>query len=113
MTIGDLSGYNSGRIPVSVRVSPYRIKSAQTTVTETLTANTTKSITLTNAGMPTIPTFKCTKACTLTYDGVTHALSANTDYTSADLKITGSTFTFSALSTSSATLTIKYQEGML
>lgn len=113
MTIGEYSGYNSGRIPVSVRVSPYRLKSAATVKTETLTANTPKSITLSSAGMPTIPTFKCTKACTLTYNGSTYAVAANTDFTSADFLIDGASLTFTAETTSSATLTITYQEGML
>ena len=114
MTIGELSGYNAGRIPVSVRVNPYRLKTSTTTVTASLTANTSKSVTLTNAGMPTIPTIRCTKACTLTDpNGGTHSINANTDYTSADFLVTGTGITFSALATSSASLTVTYQEGQL
>lgn len=114
MTIGELSGYNAGRIPISVRVSPYRLKSSVTTATETLSANTPKTVTLASAGMPTVPTFNCTKACTLTDpNGGTHSIDANTDYTSADFLITGSGITITAQSASSATLTVKYQEGTL
>lgn len=114
MTIGELSGYNSGRIPVSVTVQPYRLKNSVTTVTASLSANTPKSVDLDSAGMPTLPTFNCTKACTLTDpNGGTHSINANTDYTSADFLITGSGITITAESASSATLTVKYQEGTL
>lgn len=112
-TIGGLSDFNSGRIPISARVEPYRLKAAQTTVTESLSANTEKTITLVNAGMPTIPTIRCTEQCTVTVDGVAYTIPANTDYRNDSLMITGLSTQITALAASSASLTITYQEGVL
>lgn len=114
MSIGEMSGYNGGRIPCSVRVKPYRLKNTKTTVTKSLAANTDVQVDLDNAGMPTIPTFRCTRACTLTdSDGNTYSLAQNTDFTSADLMITGTGMTVTARVSQNGTLTVTYQEGTL
>lgn len=114
MSIGEVSGYNAGVIPCSVRVKPYRLKNTITTVTESLPANTDVQVDLDSSGMPTLPTFRCTRACTLTdSDGNTYSLTQNTDYTSADLMITGSGMTVTARVSQNGTLTVTYQEGTL
>ncbi len=114
LLVGDLDEYNGGRIPITMRVRPYRLKSTTTTVTEALAANTPESIALTNAGMPTIPTFTCTQNCTLTdTDGNTYSITAGTPFTSADLTMTGAGMTITAEAAAAGTLTITYQEGTL
>lgn len=112
--VGELPTYNGGLIPITMRAQPYRLKDTVTTVTQSLAANTDVSVTLANAGMPTIPTFRCTRACTLTdADGNTYSLSQNTDFTSADLTLTGTGTTVTARVSQNGTLTVTYQEGTL
>ena len=111
----DYGSYNSGRIGVSMsNAYPYRLKRDVTVREISLAANDPVDVELKNDGMPTLPVFVCTSACTITdADGNTYSLSANTEFRNTALMITGTSLQFTAKATSAGTLTATYQEGTL
>lgn len=115
VTMTDYGAYNSGRIGVNMENAfPYRLKRDVTVREISLAANTPVDVELKNDGMPTIPSLVCTSACTVTdADGNTYSLSANTEFKSTALMITGTKLQFTVEATAAATLTVTYQEGTL
>lgn len=113
LSMGDYGGFNSGHIPLSFEVYPYRLKNDETVKTLFLTADTEREITLDNAGMPTVPTIRCTQNCTITLDGTSYTIPANTDYRNNSLLISGLEAVITAKASTDGMLTITYQEGTL
>lgn len=114
VSMSDYGAYNSGRIGVSMIAYPYRLRRDITERDFIIDANETLNIVLHNDGMPTIPTFICTSACTLTdEDGNTYSLAANTSFKSTAFTIKGEILSFSATCASAGVLTVRYQEGTL
>lgn len=115
VTMSDYGTFRSGQIGVNMENAyPYRLKRDLTVREIRLDANDPIDIELRNDGMPTIPSLVCTSACTITdADGNTFSLSANTEFKSPALMITGTKLQFTVEATAAATLTVTYQEGTL
>lgn len=113
VTVGALQSYRGGRIPISIHAQPYRLKDTMTTLTHSLSAGTAQDISLTCEGMPTLPKYTCTSACTLTdEDGNTYSLSAGTSAQFPALMLSED-MTITAEAATAGTLTIEFQEGTL
>ena len=104
LSIGDVSGYNKGLIPVKMTAGPYKLKNALTTVTGT------GSVTLTNERMPAVPKVTSTAAATLSWDGYSVAISSGEQTIPQLVLPQGDT---EITITGNATVTFTWQEGSL
>ena len=114
LQFGDLTGYNSGQIPFSARVNPWRYKNAPTTVTrDDLTANY-KTLTLTNERRSVVPSITVTKETTLLWGAATYTIAAGT-YKLPDIVLVQGSNTLKAKLTAAASgsITVEYQEASL
>lgn len=108
VSIGEKSGYNSGRVKVEITADPYRYKATPTSVT----VSTAGTVTLTNEAMPVTPVFTATHAgATVTLGNVTHTLSAGQNQFS-DI-VLGYGQNVLTVANLTGTITISYQEGSL
>lgn len=105
ISFGDISGYNSGKIPVKMTAEPYKLKNAETTVT-----SGAGTVTLTNEGMPAVPTVTSTGSATIAWDGHSVAISAGEQTIPQLVLPAGET---EITITGSATVTFTWQEGSL
>lgn len=74
--VGDISGYNSGKIPVSVIAEPYAYKNNPTTRNLLIHGSGSISTTLNNDMMPTTATITATDSVTVAIRGATYSISA-------------------------------------
>lgn len=110
---GQISGYNTGRIPVTMVAAPYRKKLQSTQVTQEISTSAAQVV-LQNEGMPTIPTFTATTAAQITVGRANYSIEANTPYTNTALQMTADGLALQVHTLSgTGTLTITYQEGTL
>lgn len=108
--VGPITGFNSGKIPVSVIAEPYAYKTSATTVSKTLTGSA-DSVTLNNEQMPASATLVTSGAITLVYDGTTYTIAAGTKPLPFKIPPGGCTVTITG--TASETVSITYQEGRI
>lgn len=101
---------NKGIVNVTLDAYPYKYKVAETSV-NVLAAYAGTSVILTNSGMPVKPKFLASSAVTITYDGKTYNLPANTETIFDDIVLTE--FTTELIVTGTGTVTITYREGIL
>lgn len=111
--IGDLQGYNSGRIPISMTAAPHKLKNSITSVSSELTGEYT-AVSLVNDYMPAVPTITVTEDTTLLWNGTEYAISAGT-HRLLDIRLTKGVNNISAklVTAASGTITFEYQEGRL
>lgn len=105
---GDVSGYNKGNIPFTMTAQPYRLKSAETTVSKAIT--TSGTITLTNERMPVVPSVTASAAVTLAWGDYSVSIDAGT-HTIPQLVLGAGSTTITV--TGSATVSFTYREGSL
>jgi phage-related protein len=99
-------------ITVVATCQPYKLRQADTTVTNSLTT-TAKTITLTSERMPVVPTITVSASTTLTWKGNTTTLAAGT-HKVLDIELSeGSNSLQAKTTTGTGTITIKYQKGAL
>lgn len=108
--VGPISGYNSGKIPITVIAEPYAYKNSATTVNKTLTGGS-DSVVLNNEQMPASATIVTSDAIALAYDGTTYNITAGTKPLPFKIPSGGCTVTITG--TASATVSITYQEGRI
>lgn len=106
ISFGDISGYNSGKIPVKMTAEPYKYKNAVSTKTQT--GNGTVS--LSNEGMPAVPTINATASATIAWDGNSVSISSGETVIPQLVLPAGST---SITVTTSGAVTFEWQEGSL
>ena len=109
-SVGNIAGYNSGRIPVTVIAEPFAYKTNATTVSKTLTGSA-DSVTLNNEQMPASATLVTSGAITLVYDGTTYTIAAGTKPLPFIIPPGGCTVSITG--TASETVAITYQEGRI
>lgn len=107
--IGDIGGYNSARIPVSVTADPWKYKNAATSVSKTI--RTSGSVTLTNEHKPVSPKVSVSARMTLTWGGKSATLSAGNNQTVDGLVLPAGSTTINV--SGSGTITFEYQEASL
>ncbi len=109
-SVGEISGYNSGRIPVSLIAEPYAYKNNATTVSKTLTGGA-DAVVINNEQMPASATIVTSGAISIAYDGATYNLTAGTKPFPFRIPSGGCTVTITG--TASETVAITYQEGRI
>lgn len=110
---GDISGYNTGRIPVGMTVSPWKLKKNVTTVSLDLTGEY-QALTLPNERRRVVPTITVTEDTTLLWGEDTYAINAGT-HRLLDIHLAQGENILQAKLTSAAagTITVTYQEASL
>lgn len=109
MSIGAASGYNTGRIPVSMSAYPYKLKLADTVVAVTVSG--TATAVLQNERRPVAPKISTTAEITVSWGSSSVSLSAGEDWTVPGL-ILGPGDTEITIA-GNADVSIRYQEGSL
>lgn len=111
--VGDLQGYNSGRIPISMTAAPHKLKNSITSVSSELTGEYT-AVSLINDYMPAVPTITVTEDTALLWNGAEYAISAGA-HRLLDIRFAKGINNISAklLTAASGTITFEYQEGRL
>lgn len=110
-SIGNISGFNSGKIPVTVTAEPYAYKNVVSTASGTIPSGGTLSLTLSNEQMPTDVTLTTDGAITLTYDGNTYSFSSETAVLPFKLPSGGATLSISG--SQGVDVSFSYQEGRI
>lgn len=103
---GDESGFNSGKIPVKMIAEPYKLKSTVTTKTQ----NGAGTVSLSNEGMPVVPTVTSTGSGTLAWDGNSASISSGEQVIPQLVLQAGTT---SVTVTGAINVTFTYREGSL
>ena len=113
LSIGNLSGYGSGEIPVALHADPWRYKLEPTVVTASDLSVTYKQLTLANEARPVIPTITVAQDTTLQWGGDEIALSAGT-HRRPEIRLAAGDNTLSAkVASGTGSIEIKYQEATL
>lgn len=115
LQFGDMGGYNSGTIPVTMNAAPWRTKKTITEVARSDLSSSYKTLTLQNEGRRVVPTITCGQETTLLYKNKTFIIAADTAYKNYDLVLQQGKNSIKAkiASGTSGTITIKYQEAAL
>lgn len=106
ISFGDVGGFNKGTIPVRMTADPYKYKATETTVTQSGAG----TVTLSNEGMPVVPTVTSTGSATLAWDGNSVSISSGEQVIPQLILPAGDT---EITVTGSATVTFTYREGSL
>lgn len=109
--VGDISGYNSGKIPITVTAEPYAYKNGLTVISETLPSGGSATLDLTNEQMPATATITVDAAVTLTYGGTTYSISAGTRALPFTIPPGGTSVPVSGPAGTS--VSVSYQEGRI
>ena len=113
LSVGNLSGYGSGEIPVTLHADPWRYKLEPTVVTAADLSTTYKQLTLANEARPVIPTITVAQDTTLLWDGNEIALSSGT-HRRPEIRLAAGNNTISAkVASGTGSIEIKYQEATL
>lgn len=108
ISIGDVSNYNTGKIPVDMIAEPYKYKSQETIISQSISDSGT--ILLRNERMPVVPTVTSNAAVTLSWDGFSVSIAAGEQLIPQLVLKAGET----EISVSgSATVSFSYREGCL
>lgn len=109
--IGEISGYNSGRIPVSVVAEPYAYKNSPTTISKTIPSGGSVTIDIANEQMPANATINASGTITLTHSGTSYTIASGERALPFVIPSGGTTAT--ATGTQGTTISIAFQEGRL
>lgn len=112
LSVGDKSGYNSGKIPITLLAYPYKLKNTVTEQLITIPPGGSTNVTLTNEGRRVTPTITCNAATTITKGSDTWSIQAGERVISGLYLDAGST-TLNIAGTSGKTVNFTYQEGRL
>lgn len=108
ISVGDTSGYNTGKIPVKMTAQPYKLRREKTAVSKKITDSGT--VTLRNERKPATPLITVSDSMTLAWSGHSVSLSAGTHTVPQLLLQQGDT---EITVTGSGIITFEYQEGSL
>lgn len=75
-SVGDMKGYHSGTIPISVIAEPYAIKNDPTILNIIIRGSGTESVTVSNEMRPAVPIFTASDDVAITFNNVTYTISA-------------------------------------
>lgn len=100
---GEISGYNSGEIRVTMRAAPFKLANSLTSVSGT------GEVTLSNERMPAVPTVTATEAVTLAWNGYSVAISPGTQRIPQLVLQSGDT----VVTVNGGSVTFEYREGSL
>lgn len=106
LSVGNLSGYNRGRIPVTLDAEPWKYKLSETVYTDTLTS-TAKELHVFNEYRPVIPVITLSNEATLVLNGESYTLSAGVHRVIDFVLQSGDN---SITATGNGSIEIKYQE---
>ena len=102
----------TAEIVVTVDAEPWRYEVAETSVTLSATA-TEKTATLSNLRRWVVPTFTCSAAATITYDGTIYQLQAGESVVPAIMLKEGNNPLKYKTASGTATVTVKYRKAIL
>lgn len=111
--VGEWSvGARIGRAEISCTCYPFKLKAAETQVTSSIDTSY-KTLTLSNARRPVVPTITLTTAASVQFSGSTYSLSAGI-HRLLDIKLSPGNNTLKVKTSSgSGSVTITYREGSL
>lgn len=112
LSVGTRSKYNSGKIPISIKAFPYKLKNAVTERQLTIPSGGSTTVTLTNEGRRVTPTITVNATTTIRKGDAIWTIEAGTTQISGLYLDAGNT-ELTVSGTSNATVTFKYQEGRL
>lgn len=113
LSIGNLSGYGSGEIPVTLHAGPWRYKIEPTVVTASDLSATYKQLTLANEARPVIPTITVAQDTTLLWGSNEIALSTGTHRRPEIRLAAGDNILSAKVASGTGSIEIKYQEATL
>ena len=113
LSIGNLSGYGSGQIPVTLHAGPWRYKLEPTVVAASDLSATYKQLTLANEARPVIPTITVAQDTTLLWGGDEIALSAGTHRRPEIRLAAGDNILSAKVASGTGSIEIKDQEATL
>lgn len=113
MSIGNLSGYGSGEIPVALHAEPWRYKLEPIVVTSSDLSTAYKQLTLANEARPVIPTITVAQDTTLLWGGDEIALNAGTHRRPEIRLAAGDNILSAKVAGGTGSIEIKYQEATL
>ncbi len=112
LSVGAKSKYNSGKIPISIKAFPYKLKNAVTERQLTIPSGGSTTVTLTNEGRRVTPTITVNATTTITKGTSSWSVQSGTHVISGLYLDKGST-TIGISGTSGKTVKFAYQEGRL
>lgn len=113
LKIGEIAGYNSGKIPMVLHAAPWKYRILKSCVCETVPESGTKELILYNEGMPTVPTITASAAAKITWRSRTYAIEANKPYRNLDIELEPGANVLQVAAAAGTTITAEYQEGSL
>ena len=113
MSVGDKSGFNSGRIPVTAKVWPYRLKNESSLREVAFASAETKTVTVTNEQMRTTPAFIATGGTVVRKGNNTWAIDTGVRTTIPELVFEAGETELQLTAGAGTTVYIMYQEGRL
>lgn len=112
LSIGQLSGYNSGRIPVQLHAYPWRLKHLVTEVSTNLTTSY-KTLTLHNECRTAIPTITVERETTLRYGEREQTISSGTHRLPSICLPAGISILKAKVTSGTGAIAVRYQEASL
>lgn len=113
LKIGEITGYNSGKIPMVLRAAPYKLRQKPSSVTAVVPESGTKELILHNEGMLAVPTITATAAAKITWHSRTYAIEANKPYRNLDIELEPDANVLQVAAAPGTCITAEYQEGSL
>lgn len=110
-SIGDITGYNSGKIPVSVISEPYAYKNEVTTQSITIPSGGTSTVTLANEERPASVSLMTSGNITIAYNGATYAL--GTTATALPFKLPAGSTEITITGSQGTTISLSWQEARI
>ena len=107
--IGSISGYNSGKIPISMHAQPWKLKSTVTTVS--VAVNESRSVYLENECMPASPIVSASAPVTISWGTNSVSIEAGDNWSIPSLILEAGITELTI--TGTATVRFTYQEGCL
>lgn len=112
LSVGDKVKFNSGRIPISLNVFPYRLKNTETEIQVTIPASGEITASFINAQRRVIPTFDTTAGVTIQKGSNSWSIQAGETRLSG-LYFDAGTTNLKFIGASGTQVTVRYQEGRL
>lgn len=112
LSVGQKSRYNSGRIPISIKAFPYRLKTAATSVSATIPSGGSTTVTLANEQRRVVPSITASAAVTIRKGSDSWSIPSGTTKISGLYLDAGNT-SLTVTGTRNTTVSFTYQEGRL
>ena len=109
MRIGSTSGYNSGKIPISMRVQPWKLKNTVTNISKAV--NGIGTVSLSNECMPVSPSVSASAPVTISWGTNSVSIDAGENWSIPTLVLEAGITELTI--TGTATVRFTYQEGCL